>query len=744
MARPLFRRFARCPAERPIRKPIVQRSMVGGIETLEPRTVLATFMVASVADAGPQTLRDAILKANATPGADVIQFAIPAAATSPVIVPATPLPTITDSVSIDARSQPGLSLAGTALFRNRAASYDGLQFSPTAVNSSVAGLRLTGFRGTAIVAAANGFQLLGSSLTNNDTGLALRAVANGRIGSGGNGNSFTTNGYGLKATGACSGTVVSANTFSDNGVGASLDSATGLTLGGTEKTIATYAFTSLAALNPNGSETDPGVGALTADAAGNVYGMTRGGDVFRIANDVARTRTTLASLRQECPSGSLTLDAAGNIYGATLSSVFKIANDTGRTLTSLAIFSGKNGSSLTGGLTLDAMGNIYGTAQSGGAYGYGTVFMISQGDRPSVVVLASFSRSNGAHPNGNLVLDATGTIYGTTQRGGANVTGGTVFKVANDSGRTLTTLVSFIGMNGFQPVAGLTADAAGNLYGVTSRGGQPGLFIGGGTVFRLANDGGRTFKTLAVFTGAAGGPWVPSGGIAADASGNLYGTSTYGGTDYYGSVFKVSNDAARTVTTILSFNQSGTGKCPTNGVAIDRLGNIFGTTPAWPNFGSSQSYVYQLKPTMASNVFAANYFGILATGALTGTRVQGNAITGTFRYGIGLTGATGLLVGGGEGLGNTITTGTRTPGNTSLFSDGAGVAITGSSVGTVVQGNLISGNAGTGVQLRQATGVAVSRNTILANGGYGISTNLRAGLTLDGNVLKGNGRGDAV
>ena len=443
-------------------------------------------------------------------------------------------------------------------------------------------------------------------------------------------------------------------------------------------------------------------------------------------------------------TGSLTLDASGNIYGATLSSVFKIANDTGRTLSTLATFSGKNGSSLTGGLTLDAAGNIYGTARSGGAYGYGTVFMISQGDRPSAAVLASFNWSNGACPNGNLVLDATGTIYGTTQVGGANAIGGTVFKVANDSARTLTTLVSFIGMNGFQPVAGLTADAAGNLYGVTSRGGQPGNLLGGGTVFRLANDGARTFKTLAVLTGAAGGPWLASGGIAVDAAGNLYGTSTYGGTDNYGSVFKVSSDASRTITTVVSFNRSGTGQYPTNGVAIDRLGNIFGTTPAWRDVGSSQSYVYQLKPTMASNVFAANYSGILATGVLTGTKVQGNAITETFRYGIGLTGATGLLVGGGDGLGNTIMTGTRSPGNTSLLSDGAGVAITGGAAGSVVQGNLISGNAGTGIQLRQATGVTVSRNTVVANGGYGISTDLRVGLTLDGNVLKGNGRGDMI
>jgi parallel beta-helix repeat protein len=759
MARPLFCRSARRPAQRPIRNPIAQRSVVGGIEQLEPRKVLATFVVASAADAGPQTLRDAILRANATPGADVIQFAIPAAATSRVIAPATPLPAITDSVAIDARSQPGLSLDGTALFRNRAASYDGLQFSPTAVNSSVAGLRFTSFRGTAIVAAANGFQLLGSSLTNNDTGLALRSVANGRIGTGGNGNSFTTNTTGLKATGTCSGTVVSANTFSDNGVGASIDSATGLTLGGTEKTLATYAFTSVAAWSADASQGAPSASGLTADAAGNLYGITQigNGTVFRIANDATRTRTTLVSFQGSngsMPVGPLTLDAAGNIYGVTQSgeanrmgTVFKIANDGRNTLTTLAAFSGKIWPGATGGLALDASGNLYGSLRSGGASGLGTVFQVTTGSQPRLTTLATFTGVNGSFPNGGLAVDAAGNVFGTTSGGAGNATGGTVFRIANDAGRTLSTLVTFTGPNGYRPQAGLTADAAGNLYGTTRGNGQATIAAGGGTVFMLANDAGRTFKTLAAFRAGYDqyNPWLPSGRVVVDAAGNLFGVAAGGGAERsYGAVYKIANDSVRSVSIVMSFNRQGNGGYPDGTLAIDRSGTLYGASQfAW-GWGSSQSYVYQLKPTMASNVFAANYYGILAFGMLTGTRVQGNAISGSFSYGIGLNGATGLLVGGSDGLGNTITTGSRTPGNTSLYTDGAGVAVTGGSAGTVVQGNLISGNAGTGIQLRRATGVAISRNTVLANGGYGISTDLRAGLTLDGNVLKGNGRGDVI
>jgi hypothetical protein len=709
------------------------------MELLEPRTVLATFTVASAADNGPQTLRDAIQRANATPGADVIQFAIPVTARQPVITLAAPLPAVTDSVSIDARSQPGVSLDGTRL----STSATGLQFARTATESEVLGLKVTGFRGTGIVAAANGFRLAGSRLSNNGTALSLAAVANGRIGSAGNGNTFGTNTHGLTATGNCSGTVVSANTFTNNGVGTSLDSATGITVGGEEKTLSSYAFASLATLNDAG-EMDPGVGSLTVDAAGNVYGMTRRGDVFRIANDAARTRTTLASLRQECPAGSLTLDAAGNIYGATLSSVFKIANDRARTLTTLATFGGKNGSSLTGGLTLDAAGTIYGTAQSGGAGGYGTVFKLSQTGTPGVTVLASFNLSNGAWPNGNLALDAAGNIFGTTQGGGAKALGGTVFKVANDSARTLTTLVTFTGPNGAQPVGGLVADSAGNLYGATGRGGQPGNLIGGGTVFKLANDAARTFTTLAVLTGAAGGPWVPSGGVAVDASGNLYGTSTFGGWAGYGCVFKVSGDASRTVTTICSFNRGGTGDSPTNGVAIDSYGNIFGTTTARPITGSSLSYIYQLSPLAASNVYVRNCFGIRATGGLDGTRIQANAISESLFCGVLLQNATGVLVGGRTGLGNSVSGGTSLePRVSSSSAAGSGLCVQGGSARSIVQGNLFNGNVGNGMALVQATGLTLTANMSSSNGGLGLSYTTLAGITVSGNLLSRNGpRGD--
>src|SRR3954470_5838732 len=77
-------------------------------EVLEGRQLLATFTVITVADTGPGSLREAILSANVTPGLDQINFAVPGPASTPIqIVPATPLPAITDAVVIDGTTQAG-------------------------------------------------------------------------------------------------------------------------------------------------------------------------------------------------------------------------------------------------------------------------------------------------------------------------------------------------------------------------------------------------------------------------------------------------------------------------------------------------------------------------------------------------------------------------------------------------------------------------------------------------------------
>jgi len=151
-------------------------------------------------------------------------------------------------------------------------------------------------------------------------------------------------------------------------------------------------------------------------------------------------------------------------------------------LTTLASFAGTNGSLPRAAVIMDSSGNLYGAAPFGGAHGSGTVFELAHGSR-TITTLASFNGGNSPTPNGALVMDSSGNLYGTTSYEGGS-SDGTVFELAHGS-RTITTLASFNGSNGATPYGGLLRDSSGNLYGTTSYGGSGGL----GTVFRA--DRGR-------------------------------------------------------------------------------------------------------------------------------------------------------------------------------------------------------------------------------------------------------------
>jgi uncharacterized repeat protein (TIGR03803 family) len=140
------------------------------------------------------------------------------------------------------------------------------------------------------------------------------------------------------------------------------------------------------------------------------------------------------------------------------------------------------------------------------------------------------ARPDGANPLARLVLDAQGNLYGTTWRGGA-YGDGTVFKL--DASGTETVLYSFTGKSGLAPYGDLVLDAQGNLYGTTTRGGAYGL----GTVFKVDATGNET--VLHSFKGKNGDGAVPYAGLAMDAQGSLYGTTSRGGAGGYGTVFKL-------------------------------------------------------------------------------------------------------------------------------------------------------------------------------------------------------------
>ena len=321
------------------------------------------------------------------------------------------------------------------------------------------------------------------------------------------------------------------------------------------------------------------------DAAGNLYGTTQYGGTAGGFGTVFRLDTTghekvLYSFAGE-PDGedpvtALTADRSGNLYGTTLyggtaggyGTVFKL--DKAGQLTLLHSFaSNPDGGDPRGSLIGDPQGNGYGTTQYGGtAGGYGTVF--EQTASGQFTVLYSFSGTpDGENPEANLVRDAAGNLYGTTVFGGTGGGFGTVFKL--DKTGKLTLLHSFAGTpDGEDPYAGLVADSAGNGYGTTKYGGTAG---GYGTVFKLGRTG--NFSLLHSFAGTPDGE-NPVAGLVVDPAGNIYGTTYYGGSNGYGTVFEI--DSTGKFTVLHNFDASPDGANPLGGLVRDAAGNLYGTT----------------------------------------------------------------------------------------------------------------------------------------------------------------------
>jgi uncharacterized repeat protein (TIGR03803 family) len=239
-------------------------------------------------------------------------------------------------------------------------------------------------------------------------------------------------------------------------------------------------------------------GGVIRDAQGNFYGTTiyggayGHGTVFKLSNTGKEIVLHSFCSKSGCPDGSgpvakLLLGANGNLYGTSgggglsgWGAVFKLYK-SGKFFTLLYSFTNTpDGAQPDAGVIQDANGNIYGTTTGGGAYKYGTVFKLSKTGRETV--LHSFtSVADGAAPNGAVIRDVQGNLYGTTTFGGAYTYYGTVFKLSKTGHKT--TLHSFTGgTDGALPYAELIQDSEGNLYGTTSDDGVSGYY---GTVFKL-------------------------------------------------------------------------------------------------------------------------------------------------------------------------------------------------------------------------------------------------------------------
>jgi hypothetical protein len=259
------------------------------------------------------------------------------------------------------------------------------------------------------------------------------------------------------------------------------------------------------------------------------------------------------------PKSNLIMDAAGDLFGTTsgwgpggYGTVFEIKKtSTGYSTITLAGFNRSNGAGPVAGLVTDSAGDLFGTTSGGGTSLYGTVFEIAKattatGYATTPTTLVNFSYANGAgiYPLGSLITDAAGDLFGTTSGGGitngVNDDYGTVFEIKKTAGGyspAATTLVSFNGADGSGPAASLIADATGDLFGTTTGGG-----MNYGTVFEIAKTStgyASTPSTLAKFNVTNGN--APQARLTADAAGDLFGTTEGGGSGAYGTVFELTN-----------------------------------------------------------------------------------------------------------------------------------------------------------------------------------------------------------
>jgi len=286
------------------------------------------------------------------------------------------------------------------------------------------------------------------------------------------------------------------------------------------------------------------------------------------------------------PAGGLTIDGKRKAFYGTTSSdgkmasgtVFKL-NATGESV--LYSFTGSGGDGgypyAPGSLVLDPAGNLYGTTQEGGIvggncsfFGCGTVYRVDQTGHETVLYQFK-GGTDGATPFGGVVRDSAGNLYGTTLTGGQFGVG-TVFKLDSLGNETVLHTFSFNG-DGLIPYSGVIRDAAGNLYGTTTSGGT--TFAG--TVFKIDPSGNET--VLYSFGSFPGDGATPYSGLAMDTTGNLYGMTQSGGADNLGTIFKITVGGAESV--LYSFATSGDAQMPfLGGLVLDPAGNIYGTTPS--------------------------------------------------------------------------------------------------------------------------------------------------------------------
>jgi len=277
--------------------------------------------------------------------------------------------------------------------------------------------------------------------------------------------------------------------------------------------------------------------------------------------------------------GSISRGRQGAVTSLLVLLLFAVPLTQAQRFEVLHTFNGKgDGKYPEGRLLPDELGGVYSSTYGGGSFDYGTIFAIDSHGKESVP--HSFWGGDGLAPWAGLIQDRAGNFYGTTYDGGTLEGGecvhgcGTVFKL--DPAGKLTVLYAFTGgMDGGQPEAGLVLDKEGNLYGTTTVGGDLSCRygLGCGVVFRLDTGGVET--VVHAFSGQPDG-WWPTGELVPDGKGNFYGTTWFGGSSDYGTIYRLDSSGVETV--LYSFDGITGGEYPNGPLVWDAAGNVYGTT----------------------------------------------------------------------------------------------------------------------------------------------------------------------
>jgi uncharacterized repeat protein (TIGR03803 family) len=334
------------------------------------------------------------------------------------------------------------------------------------------------------------------------------------------------------------------------------------------------------------------------------------------------------------PYAGLIRDAAGELYGTTsnggtsgLGTVFKV--DISGSEAVLYSFTGRaDGISPLAPLVRNSLGTLYGTTFAGGTSNNGTVFKLSKNGNETVLHSFAGGTTDGCNAYGGLIRDTSGNLYGTTASCGAS-NKGTVFKV-NSSG-ALTLLHSFAGgaSDGANPdYASLLMDKSGNLYGTTEYGGSANQ----GVLFKLSRNGNLTL--LHSFAGGATDGCFALGTLIMDTNASLYGTAQGCGASGYGVVYKVSKLGKETVLHNFAGGVSD-GAQPIAGVIMGAKGTLYGVTEAGGT--SNNGAVFRLSGSTLTLLHSFSYtdgatpFGRLVRdlkGDLYGTTLSGGSNNG--------------------------------------------------------------------------------------------------------------------